>query len=341
MKDFESKKPVRFFSPNYNFGSYFGYENNQKKLNFLPTFFLIIFIISVLVLSFIRLTAFSKNGVSSLPFSSKAEIPSDQIYKDNIELNRQLSKFKTGSDTLQDSSSSGEILVLQSANQEGSCTLSFTKEINKNIKIKANQQGFWKMQECEGEDLDFIQIIKIPDLAIIEEIEQNKQIEVQLLDKNIYAVLYKDSTQKFSYNLAEFARLLAIPVFPEEGWFREVEAFDIYRSSEKTYYLDEYCNQIQTDKVCTLWALDNFSNKLSVIIEDITKLSSALDLNQKSVKFSKNQEGFPAQIQLIFISSQDQDNLKVVTVDLSNSRVLSQIEINKQENPSSFNKIYR
>lgn len=322
-------------------GTGFGYQKNQEILNFLPTFFVLIILSIALIFSFLSISIFSKHGVSSLPFSPSISLPSQQISYDNQNLDKEISNLKTGADLILEQERARDTIILR--NNKSSCQLIFSQKSLENLKVTSSQQGFWLSDECQESSLDFIQVLKISDIQIIQDLKQEANILVQELDssKNIFALAYLQNSSKLEFDLKDFARLLAIPVFPDKNWFSGANAFDTNRQQNKTFYLDEGCNKIDSSKECNLWVFDNFTGRMNILVENVENLAREIKLSGKSVKFARKQANYPLEIALITIPDDNIEYIELIRIEVQNGNLISKSKIDRQNHLPDFNTYFR
>jgi hypothetical protein len=343
----ESKrnKKIKIFAPHNLAGAGFSYKNNQQKLNFLPTFSAMLMLFLILFFSFSGISAFSKNGLSSLPFNLNKNLPQEKINKDNQELQKQISELKSPANSVQEQSQNREIIVIKNTNH--TCQLGLSKEKPKNLKLDLEKQGFWFPENCLEIDLKFIQIAKIDNQQTIQNLQQDKEILIQNLDseKNISAIVYlnlnNNQNTTFDFNLKDFTRLLAMPIFPNENWFSEAVAFDTKRQDDRTFYLSQECGQLKIDSKCSLWVFDNFSGKMDILVEDIKFLSTNINFVETTAKFARNQENYPEELSLIIIPNKNINSLQILTINSKTGDFKSIKDIDKNQEKNEFRKYFR
>lgn len=340
LTDYKFNK-IKSLSPRYIAGQFFNYRNNQQRLNFLPTLFLFIVLALVFSFSFLNISAFSRNGISVFPFMPNLSLPSKQIDIDNQKLAKQAQDLKTGADLLLAKKQQGENIIIRDS--QFSCQLSFTDQSPDYLLVKASVQGFWMPKDCSQENLNFIQIIKITDSQVVLDLKKVDVLSVQLLDsnKNIFALAYLKNTASFDLQLKDFARLLAVPVFPEEDWFSEATAFDINRQADRTFYLDENCNKITAQKECGLWVFDNYSGRLNILVENLETLAREINLSEKSVSFARIQANYPDEIALIAFPTESVTHLELIKIELDTGDLISTASFDRTAQKEDFRMFFR
>ncbi len=326
IEDFvDSNKFVNTYSDNY--------INNNKKLNFLPSVFVFCLIVTMGTVGFYSLRAMSQDANGVL-FTNKIIKPEDKIRNEDKEIEAQEVELRLAVENLQSQNQQQKKSIKITNLADQVCQLDFAQSAPLEIELAANSktQGWWLPENCPDKNLKAIQIIKLNPKEV-DAIPSTNSYRVQALTKKgITAISYFASTEGTSYDLSNFSRSLAVPVFPDEGWFSEAKAYDTIRIENQTFYADNNCSNLAKSEPCNLWVADNYLGEVSLLIEDIQKKLNLIDTENRSIKFSKYQDEFPARLNLSISDKNNSDYFVVYTLSYPNLEIVQKFEVTKYLN---------
>jgi hypothetical protein len=257
------------------------YSFNRNKLNFLPTFVVSLIFLSILIFIITNLESLSQGKYTNILFNLNKNLSPEEI----------IAIFEN-----QNSSSTSLISVDNTPKEikatiygREKCTLNKIEKLEKAI-IQMEKQIFWQTENCQNSGLEYIQILQNPNLENLDK----TNLEIQILDytNNVIAILYKNYNETSNFKLRSSSQILVQDMFLVET-FNISTAADAYKIGEKTYYLENGCSNLINKKKCSLWYYDDEDLVLKILVEDLTKDLNLNDLNY-SLRFSKNQNNFPA-----------------------------------------------
>jgi len=246
------------------------YYKNRQKLSLIPTVFV------VLTTAIVTLAVMWNYNILNFRTSIVAESGLKGSLPENL-----LDDIQIGSEAVAGVSENKEIIkedpTISIKDIYGkTCVLELTKKDPDNLKPWFNSQsdGWWIAKDCPNQEIEAIQIIQVPSIAV-DKLGISPKI-AQQLDKNKnsnYAFIYPSTVVEFE--LMPYKQVLTESVYPDRNYFSTYTALETKIHNGSNYYLSQGC--IKKTEKCELWYVDAKTSQLELGVEDLLEAKKTAD----------------------------------------------------------------